>query len=112
MINWLRPFLIIALTLFAAPRVMAADGEATVLCAADGTRQVILFDFETGAPVEQRIIFETCDHCLTPPIAPAPSRAALPQRRDADAGAARPPHVSGAHLVAIAASARGPPPVV
>lgn len=111
MTHWLRPLLIIALALFAAPRVMAADGEMTVICAADGSRQVVLFDFETGTPVERSIVFETCDHCLAPPMAPGTEATPAPQRMDAadrSRASARP---LATYLVAIAASARGPPTV-
>lgn len=109
MIFWLRPLLIIALTLFATPRVMAADGEYAVICAADGSRQIVLFDFETGAPVEKTVSFETCDHCLTPPMVPDLGTMIAPTRRDAQETAARPAQDAGKSLTTITASARGPP---
>lgn len=106
---WLRPLLVIALALFAAPRVMAADGVSTVICAADGSRRVVLFDFETGAPVEKTVTFETCDQCLSPPMVPGADAATAPVRMDAPVLTTRPAHTPEAHQVAIAASARGPP---
>lgn len=111
MIHWLRPLLIVALSLFVAPRVMAADGEQAVLCAADGSRLVILFDFETGAPVEQTITFETCDHCLTPPLAPGPDDARTPIRMDAHEVHARTTRVLPSPRAGIPGIARGPPQV-
>ena len=108
---WLRPLLILVLALMATPRVMASDGEWAVICAADGSRQVVLFDFETGAPVEQDVTFETCDHCLTPPLAADAQDAAIPLRLDAASQDAPFTHISAAHLIAVAASARGPPTI-
>jgi hypothetical protein len=111
MIFWLRPLLIIALALFATPRVMAADGVSAVICAADGMRRVVLFDFETGAPIEQIVTFRACDHCLSPPIAPGADAVTVPTRMDAHITAARSARTSTTYLIAIAASARGPPSI-
>ena len=108
---WLRSLLIVALAIFAAPRVMAADGVTAVICAADGSRQVVLFDFESGTPVEQSITFETCDNCLTPPIGLASPSLAVPLRSDARSRETPPaPGAASARLIR-APSARGPPRV-
>lgn len=106
---WLRSLLIIALSVFAAPRVMAADGIAAVLCAGDGSRRVVILDVETGAPLDAQVIFATCDQCLTPPLAPAPEGVATPRRLDAPE---RVPASAQAIICALptpVATARAPP---
>lgn len=40
-----------------------ADGIEGVLCAADGGRLIVVFDAETGAPVEPSIVFDRCGDC-------------------------------------------------
>lgn len=61
----LQALIIFALAISAWPRWSMAEGIEGVLCAADGGQRTVLFDLETGVPVEQGVIFEACPDCTT-----------------------------------------------
>lgn len=62
----LRIVLIAVVAILSGPRVgLTAEGDWTVICdGVTGETTRVLFDFETGAPVEPTVVIETCDFCL------------------------------------------------
>lgn len=55
----------------------APMGEAVVICGADGAKRVVIFDFDTGAPVEADASLGFCNDCVAcaaalPSVSPSP----------------------------------------
>ncbi|MEM7522506.1 MAG: hypothetical protein AAF360_01850 [Pseudomonadota bacterium] len=67
--------LVLCFALFNGPVPTAAMGEQVVICGADGAKRVVVFDFETGAPVDPAPVFEHCADCLASVAAAAPALA-------------------------------------
>lgn len=62
----LRLTLIAVIALFAGPRpaIAVTAGVEVVICGADGAARTVVYDFDTGAPVEPVVGMETCDDCV------------------------------------------------
>ena len=107
--RWLHIFLIAVFALMGGHQLsVAAFGETVVICGGDGVKRTVVFDFETGKPVEETIAIGFCEDCLTPPIGPPPGAPAT-----LTAPAAQQPSVAQQTLTwagrPSAPTARGPP---
>ena len=71
----IRLLTLLAFALFGGALPVAASGDHVVICGADGAPRTVLYDFETGAPIETGIAEAECQDCfgIAPILIAAPT---------------------------------------